>query len=624
MSDPFLPYYERELAVLRQRAAEFAREHPKVAARLSLGHDESRDPHVERLLQGVAYLNARIHERLDDDFPELSDTLLDLLYPHYLRPVPSMTIVEMEIDRKQAGLVAGHRVPRGTVLETESVGDETCLYRTCFELDLWPLEVRGARVTVPPFDLPTAPPARAEALLQVELASFAPTVPVGQMPIDRLRFHLHLGIGQSILALYELILTKCLGVLVEDPASGKAMMLPPRAITASGFDHDDAALPADARTSPGYRLLSEAFTLPQRFLFIDVQGLNGAIPKDCGPNLRLSFILTESHRELERLVTASAVRLGCTPVVNLFSQRLDPLRTTGTESEYCLTPDARRPAALEVYSLLGVRAGGPGERPRAVLPLYGQSSPITVSRGGEFEGLRYAAVRRIRREPRPDGTVDTGSDVWISLIDPLVGPTAIADLTVHAEALCTNRNVTNMLPFTVDRPRLTLRDGVGPVGRIACLARPTRPLRHQPGRGTAWRLISHLSLNHLSLVDQGDGQAAAALRQMLTLYLHDDLDDYAQKQRWIQGISRISGRRVAARVPGIGGGIAQGCEVELELDDERFADHAGFLFASLIERLLASHVTINSFTRLVATSRQRDSRKEPWRWPPRTGSRVLV
>jgi len=621
MSDPLLPFYERELAILRQRTAAFAREHPKIAGRLSLGEDASKDPHVERLLQGVAFLNARLHQRLEDDFPELSDTLLELLYPHYMRPVPSLSIVELAIDRKQAALVGGHPLPRGTLLETEPVDGEPCLYSTCFNLTLWPLEVRAARLAEPPFDLPQVPPADTAAVLQLDLCSLDGTTPIGQMPLGSLRLHLHAGGGQLIYRLYELLLTRCLGIIVGDPERpAEARLLPPRMLVAAGFEADEAALPSDPRSFPGYRLLSELFALPQKFLFLDLLGLDAATIGSCGPRLQISILLAEADRDLSRLVSPTAVRLGCTPVVNLFAQRLDPLRISGAESEYCLTPDARRPAALEISELRSLRAGRPGERPRPISPFYSQ----TPAPGGGSTNLRYAATRRIRRSPRPDGSVDTGSDLWVALVDPSGGPAMTGGLTLHAEATCTNRNLPIGLPFAVGRPRLSLRDGAGPIGRIVCLQRPTRPLRHPPGQAAAWRLLSHLSLNYLSLIDAGDGQPAAALRELLSLYLHDELDDFAQKQRWIQGVMGVTGRRVAARVPGPDGGIAQGLEVRIDLDEERFADHAGFLFASLLERFFGSHVTLNSFTRLVATSRRQESRKEPWRWPPRAGSRQLA
>ncbi len=193
MSDDLLPYYDRELSILRGLAAEFADRHPKIASRLALGQDDSQDPHVERLLQGFAFLASRIHLRLDDDFPELTDALLGVLYPHYLQPVPSMSIVELSFDPKQAAVTEAYRVSRGTVIETEPVDDEPCCYRTCFDVDLLPIRVAAVKLTGPPFKLPVVPPPGTAAVLQITLETISEAVTMGQLPLDDLRLHLHGG-----------------------------------------------------------------------------------------------------------------------------------------------------------------------------------------------------------------------------------------------------------------------------------------------------------------------------------------------------------------------------------------------------------------------------------------------
>jgi type VI secretion system protein ImpG len=630
MSDELLPYYDRELGILRGLAAEFAERHPKIAGRLALGRDESQDPHVERLVQAFAFLAARIHRRLDDDFPELTDALLGLLYPHFLEPVPSMAVVEMAFDPKQAAVTSPHRVPRGTMLETEPVDDETCLYRTCFDVDLLPVKIVSARLAGPPFRLPLVPPAGTAAVLQFTVETLSDAVEIGQLPLDRLRLHLHAGSGGTAFELYELLLTRAVGVTVGPPtgAAGarparQSLLLPATALRPAGFDRTEAAIGTDPRSFPGYRLLSEFFAFPQKFLFVDLVGVNQTMTAGCGRRLEISILLEAGGRDLERAVSAETIRLGCTPVVNLFPLRLDPLRLDGRQTESCVVPDARRPAAVEIHSLKSVRGVRPGGQSFDIRPFYGPSHGSSGADRDESAAW-WIAARRPRREPRPDGTVDAAGDVWISVVDDAGGPQALADVTLMIEAQCLNRNLPTRLPFAVGRPRLQLRDGQGPVGRITCLNRPTRTLRPVPGRGASWRLVSHLSLNHLSLVDAGDGAAGDALREVLRLYLLDDLDDYEQRSRWIEGIVGVSGRRVAARVPGPLGGVCRGVEVRLVLDDDNFADGAGYLFSSVLERFLGAWVSLNSFTRLVAASRQRESRQEEWRWPPRAGNRVLV
>ena len=624
MSDDLLPWYERELSLLKDAAARFASQHPKVAARLNLGSDAVADPHVERLLQGVAFLNARLHKRLDDDYPELTGGLLDLLYPHYLRPTPSMSIVEMQLDGKQAALVDGHAVPRGTAIDTEPADGEPCRFRTCFDLRLWPLSIVDARLAGPPFRLPLVPPVATAAVLDVVFESFQSRARIGDMPLGSVRLYLNTGAGTLLFKLYEYLLTRCIGVVVSaGPTDPRPVLLPGNRIAAAGFDRSESAIPDDPRSFPGYRLLSEFFALPQKFMFVDVLGLTPAVLASIGPRMHLSFLLSATDRELERMVGTTAVRVGCTPIVNLFDQRLDPVRISGTRTDYPVIPDARRPRAVEIHSIESVLASGPGERPTRVSPIY-SAGAATMSGDDARRRLRWSAVRRLVEDERPDGGFDRAGDTWISLLDERGGPADVSNLVLHIRAVCTNRNMPDKLPFAVGRPRLHLEDGQGPVERISCLVRPTRALRHRAGRGDAWRIVSHLSLNHLSLVDVGDGRAAAALRDILALYLHDDLEDFAQKQRWIQGIVGVQGRRVAARVGGTYGGVAQGIEVTLQLDEERFSDHTAYLLASLVDRFLGAWVSINSFSRMVATSRQQESRREQWRWPPRAGSRTLV
>jgi type VI secretion system protein ImpG len=601
---------------------------PKIAGRLSLGRDESQDPHVERLLQGVAYPRRPACRSGSTTTTPNSPTACSICsIPHYLRPVPSLAIAEFAIDPKQAQLTSGYRVPRGTPVETEEVEGERCRYRTCFDQRLWPLKVAAAGLSGPPFQLPIVPPAGTVAVLSLAIETLSSEVRVGQMPLDSLRLHLHAEAGQSMFELYELLLTRCLGIVIADgPADPQAVVLPRDRLVAAGFDPADAAIPDDPRSFSGYRLLSEFFALPQKFLFVDLKGLTPQVIGRIGKTMHVSILLSATSRELERVLSPRAIRLGCTPIVNLFTQQLDPLRIDGARSEYCITPDARRPRALEVYSLESVQAGRAGDEPVDVLPFYAVASVAetpSAAAVGPRRRLRWLASRRTHREPRPDGVTDAATDTWLSLVDEAGGPAAVADLIVHSRAVCTNRNLPSRLPFAVGRPRLTLPDGQGPVGMVTCLTRPTRPLRTLPGRGASWRIISHLSLNHLSLADAGDGRAPQALREMLRLYLLDDLDDYDQKQRWIQGIVGVSSRRVAARV-GERGGVCQGVEIRLELDEERFSDGSAYLFSSVIDRFLGAWVNINAFTRLVSTSRERESRREQWTWPPRAGGRVLA
>ena len=625
MSDDMLPYYERELALLHSLAGEFAEQHPKVAARLSIGRGGSQDPHVERLLQGTAFLAADIHKRLDDDFPELTDSLLDMVCPHYLRPVPSMSIVEFALDRKQASLTSGYEIPRGTELESEPVDEQPCIYQTCFNTKIWPIRISDVNVAGPPFQLPAIPPIGTSMVLDIVLEALSPKVPISKLQIDKLRFFLHADTGQSVFHLYESMLTRCNGIMVSTgPDDRSPVILNPECLVAAGFEDDEAALPEEARGFSGHRLLTEFFTLPQKYLFVDLQKIPESVIKKSGSKIHISILLADFDQNLERSVSRSNIRLGCSPVVNLFTQQFDPFTVDGTKSEYCVVPDARRARAIEVYAIDKVQVSDPGGEPVESTPFYKLSTSSSLAGLQEASTVKWMTHRRMHREPRPDGIVDGASDVWLSLVDQQKGQIGLIDKTVHTSGLCTNRNLPSRLPFTGNRPRLNIRSGQGPIGSILCLVRPTAPARVRPGQGAIWKLVSHLSLNHLSLASEKPGDAAAALREMLHLYLLDNIEDFEQKRRWIEGVRDISSSRIAARVGTAVNGVCQGVEVRVELDDEYFDFRTGFLFSSVLERFYAAWVNINSFTQLVSTSRQRDSRQEEWSWPPRSGSKVLV
>lgn len=607
MSDELLPYYDRELAFIRRLGAEFAAAHPKIAARLRLSADTAEDPHVERLIEAFAYLNARIRHKLDDDFPELSDAMLGVLYPHYLAPIPSLAIVQFVLDRSQSELQDGYPIPRETVLETDPVDGYPCRFRTCYPVTLWPVELVGAKLAGRPFAAPATPfSPQAAAVLHLQFQCLSKDLPFSALSLDRLRFFLK-GQAQHVYALYELVFNSVLGIaLAASPQDRQPRLLGRECIEPVGFEREQGLLPFSARSFLGYRLPTEYFAFPQKFLFFDLAGLGSLARAGAGRTLDVFLYLNRTIQELEQNVTADSLQMGCTPIVNLYPQRAEPIVLTQTQPEYRVVPDARRPRSCEIYSIERVVATSAAAEQVEFSPFYSVQHAARMTQQKTF----WHAVRR------PADGVDPGTEVHLSLVDLNFDPAQAADWTLDVQTLCLDRDLPHRLPFGEGEPRLRLTVGA-PLERIVCLTRPTPTLRPALRRGALWRLISHLSLNHLSLLDFEEG--ADALREILKLY---DFADSAQTRTMIDGILSVRSRRIVGRTGDPRAGFCRGLEVTVHFDETRFVGSGVYLFACVLERFLGLYCSVNSFSRLVATTNKREG--ELRRWAPRAGETVLL
>ena len=465
MSDALLAYFNRELAALRGLAGEFAERHPKIAGRLRLTKDTVDDPHVGRLLEGVAFLGARVQHRLDDEFPELTDGLLSVLYPHYLAPLPSVAITRFSAD---PGLPAPARLPSGLAIDTEPVGGEPCRFRTAYPLTLWPIEVEAVRLSGMPLPAPANPAAaNAAACLRITLRCSDAAMTFTQLGLDRLRFFLAGEHGSQLL---ELLLAHTMSVaLADDQADERPVILPPDVVQAVGFAPEEALFPWPARSFSGFRLLSEYFAAREKFLFIDICRLDAKTLVAAGNRMDIFLYLDRAIPDLERAVQASSLVLGCSPIVNLFEQKCDPVPLDHTSIEYRIEPDVRRPAALEIWSVERVRESLPGGEVRTWQPFHRltRHHMDDTPDSGKFFGTA-------RRETT--GGI-LGTDVYLLPHDANFDPDNEASGVLSIDALCCNRDLPASLPFGGGRPALRLVEGAAAVIGLACLTAPTPTLR---------------------------------------------------------------------------------------------------------------------------------------------------
>ncbi len=386
MREELLEYYERELTYLRQMGGEFARKYPRVAGRLLLDEDNCADPHVERLLEGFAFMAARVHRRIDDDLPELSEALLDVIHPGYLRPLPSMMVVECLPDPAQGKQTAGVVIPRGTMLNSKATVDGmACRFRTAYDVDLWPFSVVEAEWRQPErLQVPVRASGGVQAVAAARLRLRCSQDVVFQgLPLSRLRFYLS-GDASVVYQVYEMIASNCIEIQMRDPRTpARITSISPERIRMVGFSPDENVLPYERRSMDGHRLLQEYFALPEKFLFFDLDGLEALGHAGYGEEAELVFLFSRFERPdrqqvLELGVNARTFRMGCTPAINLFRQTAEPILLGQVRHEYAIVPDNRHTAMMEIFSIEEVIAANPKLRQSIVLEPVHCLSPSTA------------------------------------------------------------------------------------------------------------------------------------------------------------------------------------------------------------------------------------------------------
>jgi type VI secretion system protein ImpG len=622
MDTRLLDAYNRELLHVQEMSAEFAAEYPKIAA--GLGLPGLKDPFVERLLEGFAFLAARIQLKLDARHPEFTQHLLEVVYPGFLNPIPSCCVAEFQPDTKGGSLEAGVRLPRGSVIATAAGrgSQTTCQFRTAHDVVLWPFELREVQYltgagALTRLGIIGGRPARAALRLRLAVPA---GIELAKLPVEELTFFIRPTPDLSA-RLHEQIVANCVGAAVRGTTDdAKVTHLPESRITAIGLEDDEALLPPVQSGFQGYRLLQEYFAFPERLLFFRVNGLRPAFSTARGSALDIHLLFDQEQPALENAVDSSHVRLYCAPAVNLFPRRADRVHVSMQATELHLTVDRNRPMDYELHSITGMRGiSDAGEVLSDVSPLYNVRHLPT----GGSEGLFYVTQRRARLKSLRQQQLGTrsrylGSELFIAIVDRQGRQFSGELRQLDTDVLCTNRDLAIMMALGKTTTDFVLEGGA-PVASVRCLAGPTDP-RDSPAFGdTAWRLLSHLSLNYLSLSDSDPERGAQLLRELLTLYARPNDGGSA---RQVDGVRRIRYEPVVRRVP-VAGPIVygRGLEITLGLDDSAFAGIGIVPLGLVLERFFARYSSLNSFTQLCLESLSRGLIK---RWSPRVGRRQVL
>jgi type VI secretion system protein ImpG len=497
-----------------------------------------------------------------------------------------------------------------------------CEFRTAHDLTLWPLRLAEARLTAAPPDLPVTrfrwgEPVRGALRLTFETTG---QVEVSALKLDSLPLFID-GATDVASKLQELIHTQCLGVLVHAGSLPVGELVPFQsdALVCAGFASDQAMLPLDSRAFDGYRLLHEYFAFPERYRFFSINGLQRALPQIAGTRFEVVVLLKAGNVALEAVVDASKLLLHCAPVVNLFSRTSDRIHITANRFEYHAVVDRGRPLDFEIHSINRV-TGHQTDSDREIVfqPFYAAADTDRRGSGTYFSVRREPRLLSEKSRRHGPRTGYVGSECFLSLVDANEAPYSAELRQVTVEALCTNRDLSLLAPSGNAGSDLTLQASA-PVESIRFVAGPTRPTPALAEREITWRLISHLSLNYLTLTDADPEQGAAALRDLLGLYARLGA---AGADAQIAAIQKLTVNEVNRRVPGRGPIVfGRGVHLDLMVDEIPLAGVSPWLLGAVLEQFFARHVSLNSFTEFVLRSTQRG---QIGHWHPRVGRRPTV
>ena len=621
MDSRLLHHYNNELHFMREMGSEFARHFPKIGGRLGMESLECADPYVERLLEGFAFLTARVQLKIEEEFPKFCQHLLEMVYPDYLAPLPSMTIVQLQPDCGDSDLAEGFLIERGTSLRSGlgPMMQTPCEYRTCHDVELYPVSVAdadylGTRAALA--NLGIKPDREVSAGIRIKIEA-ARGISISDLMMKQLPLFLG-GSGTVPLALYEQILAGVCGfsIITGSKKERKVFPLSAENIQTFGFAPNQAMLNFRSRSFEGYRLLREYFAFPERFRFINFTGMQTVLGQISGEAFELVVHLKNRENDLENVVDKSHFLPFCTPAINLFPKRTDRISLNTKDHEFHLVADRSRPMDYEIHQVLGVTGYGKhADEKQQFLSFYGlKDDHVPAEDAAFFTIQRKPRVLSSKQHARGSRSAYLGQEVFISLVDANEAPYSTNLVQIGVKTLCSNRDLPMQMPLGQKGGDFTLEVNA-PVETISCVAGPTRPVSQATSGDFAWRLISHLSLNYLSLIDENPDEGAAALRELLQLYSNGN----TVGERQINGLLKVNAKAVTRRLP-IPGPISfgRGLEITLTLDETGFEAGGMYLFGSVLNEFFGKYVSINHMTETVVL---RDDKTEVAKWPVKAGLR---
>nr|WP_319528201.1 type VI secretion system baseplate subunit TssF [Pseudomonas laurentiana] len=620
MDERLLRLYEQELQFLREGAAEFAKAYPKVASHIGLDTQHSHDPSVERLLEGLGFLTARIQLQMESEFPQFTRNLLEQVQPQSLMPLPSMAVVQFTPDKHQGSLLNGYCLPASTALSAMAELDGRtvrCDWRSTQPVTLWPVQIESADYLASASllsDLPGQFAGQAYSALRLRLRTTT-KVTFKQLALEELCLYLG-GAGTQALAVHEALLSRAVGVLARssEAAPTWSEFIEPGCITQANLERaaDTHEPVRGASGHAGFALLRRFLAFPEGQRFINLSGLGPAVRRCDHDGLELLIVLAPLSNPLPLGLDRSYFSLFCAPVENLFRKRTDRINLLQHKPEIPLLVDQANPLNHEVHQVLEVHGYFSGSRERQrFVPLYSPQARLADAAGSGFFQV-HRAPSRPRATALGGRQPYVGSDLSISVVDPQHPPHRPDLHQLAAEVLCSNRDVPMHIGFGKGNTDFVL-DASAPVLAIRRVAGPSTPLSVPVSGEGPWRAIQHLSRNYLPLANDDGHAGAQGLRELLSLYI---AADDAVLQRLLDGIVSLRTTVLTQRLPGKGPvAFGRGLQLHLTLDDAACEGIGAFAFGAVLDVFFARYAAINAFTQTVLYT---VGRGMIMRWPVRS------
>ncbi|MCK5817728.1 MAG: type VI secretion system baseplate subunit TssF [Psychromonas sp.] len=610
MNDDLIKYYNKELSFIRLMGAEFAEQYPKLAGNLKLSNDQIEDPHVSRLIEGFALLTANIRQKLDDSFPELTDALLGKMYPDYQAPIPSMSVIKMITENVST---SGVVLPRGSKVETHVEGIKPCFFQTCYDTKLWPLEIYAAKIQNSPF---TAPKpiwkSSVKSIIKLSFKTDQKDLTMESLGVKNLRFYVN-GHTEQYSKIFHLLSASCVGLAICRHKEKKALhYIESYNLQSLGFDDEHKVVPYSQNSFSAYRLLIEHYIFPEKFLFFEVKNL-GELWKSIGDKFDLYIYLNKLSDDLEKKVTEENFLMGCTPIINIFTQDLEPVHIEPGQYEYKLTAKYMDAEISEVVQIESVEAYDQKDNKITVSPFYGETHPAYLAQMRMFWNCRREESSWV------GGSSESGTEMYLSLVDQAFNDFSTDDeyntWVLRIIAKCCNRNLPSQLPIGSKQTKILLPDRADIIKDILILMSPTRTIRPLLRDATRWQLINQLSLDHFS----GD-DGLIKLKETLRLY---DFQQSPENKAVIDNIYSLELENSTARVNQKGRiSFCNGTEITITFAVTQYGGSGVFFFATILDHFFAQFTAINSFTRLQMKIKGKSGIFH--QWPTRSGNIPLL